>query len=174
MKALLAELPHRHAVVLSGGKGAQLAAAQAADRACLGLSSSLTSTSMKEGARSLGSFVLVLVVSLLGLLALLNSRNEAVQFHVANFKRTSVGQSVSAFADTLTGAARHVVGQAVDVARPCAQHAAGAMRPYAQQAVKVVRPLYEQVATVAADFGQEIMWRLEQTERLVRQRLNLL
>ena len=172
-------------MVLSGGKGAQLAAAQAADRACLGLDSTLTSTRMKEGARSLGSLMLVLVVSLLGLLALLNSRNEAVQFHVANFKRTSLGQSVSAFADTLTGAARHVGGRAVDAARPSAQQAAGALRPYAQQAagairpyaqqaVKVVRPLYEQAATVAADLGSDIMWRLEQTERFVRQRLNLL
>ena len=174
LKALLAELPHRHAVVLSGGRGAQLAAAQAADRACAGLDSTLTRTSVKEGARSLGSLVLVLAVSLLGLLALLNSRNEAVQFHVANFKRTSVGQSVSAFADTLTGAARHVGGQALDAARPSAQQAAGAVRPYAQQAVEVVRPVYEQAATVAADLGQEIMWRLEQIERFVRQRLNLL
>ena len=185
LRALLAELPHRHAVVLSGGKGAQLAAAQAADKACLGLDSTLTSTRMKEGARSLGSLVLVLVVSLLGLLALLNSRNEAVQFHVANFKRTSVGQSVGAFADTLTGAARHMGGQAMDAARPytqqaldaarpSAQQAAGAVRPYAQQAVEIVRPLYDQAATVAADLGQEIMWRLEQTERFVRQRLNLL
>ena len=185
LKALFTELPHRHAVVLAGGKGAQLAAAQAADRACSGLGSTLTSNSMREGARSLGSLVLVLVVSLLGLLALLNSRNEAVQFHVGNFKQTSVGQSVSAFADTLTGAARHVGGQAVNAARPSAQQAAGAIRPYAQQAagairpytqqaVKVVGPLYEQAATVAADLGQEIMWRLEQAERFVRQRLNLL